>query len=76
MWGRAASVVAAGLILAAAVAGCGSGTKMVEKTVTTKIVPPAQNLSLAHQTLEGLPGANRPRTARARAAASARSAVG
>jgi Protein of unknown function (DUF4232) len=55
MWRRAAAVIAAGAILAAAVAGCGGGTKTVEKTVTTEIVPPAQNLSLAHQTVEGLP---------------------
>jgi hypothetical protein len=55
MWRRAASVIAAGAVLAALAAGCGGGTTTVEETVTVEVVPPAQNLTLAHQNPEGLP---------------------
>jgi hypothetical protein len=45
-------MIAAGAILAAVAAGCGGGTKTVERTVTVEVVPPAQNLTLAHQNPE------------------------
>jgi hypothetical protein len=47
MWHRAAAALATAAVLAA-VAGCGGGTKTVEKTVTVGVVPP-QKLTLARR---------------------------